>query len=262
MRKLKLVGFAVLALLAFAAFSASAAVAETGSPQLLLLAGSVTELEGTFAAAAGSDISLVSLSLKNDLFATTSEIKLKNCEAEGANKLDTTLCKDVPFVFTGVRTAGELKCNSTGAAAGEVKGLLDVHFASEEAGGVLEPLILGKVLGGKTGTELVEPLEFKCGGVLTVQVKGVVACLLTLPETGGVFPPAGLLNIAAKASIAILCKVSKASDIETGKCEDLCKVFGETLGFEASFNGGKTFEDVNELVHLKGSLNKDFFIDD
>ena len=50
MRKAKLVGIAALALFAFAAFGASAAFAE--SPELLILSGSVEELEGTLKAPA------------------------------------------------------------------------------------------------------------------------------------------------------------------------------------------------------------------
>jgi hypothetical protein len=251
MRKLKLVGFAALALLAFAAFSASSAFAEAGSPQLLTIGGNVTTLEGTFTATPKSDIKLVSLLLKNDLEADTAEIKLKNCEKEGTSSLDTTLCKDVPFKFTNVKTSTGLLC--TNGAAGEVKGLLDLHMASAESAKTLVPLMLGKVLGGANGTSLTEPLEFKCGGVLSVQVKGTVGNCLVSP---------GLANVKAGAEITILCKVSAASDPELGKCEDLCEDFGKTTGFEASFNGGKTFEDVNELVHLKGTLNQEIFIDD
>jgi hypothetical protein len=248
MKKLKLVGFAALALLAFAAFSASSALAETGSPQLL--ATNVLTLAGTFTAAAGGDIKLVSLSLKNDMLATSAEIKLKNCKHEGTEK-DTTLCEDVPFAIKGYKSVGtNLAC--TNGAAEEVKGLLDLHFASEESEKTLKPLLLAKVLGGANGTSLTEPLEFKCGGVITVQEKGVLACLVS----------PGLTSVAAGGEITILCKVSAASDPELGKCEDLCEDFGKTTGFEASFNGGKTFEDVNELVHLKGTLNQEIFIDD
>jgi hypothetical protein len=253
MRKVKLLGLAALSLFAFAAFTATAAFgeeADKNSPQLLVLTGKVSELKGTLTAKAGSDIKLVSLSLKNDLTASTAEIKLENCTAESTSELDTTLCPKVPFKFTNVKK-GEVNCSGEKEEIGVVQGSLSVHFAAEESlkGAEtmqLEPLILGKVL-STTGTE---PLKFACG-LVKVQVKGVVVCLAL-----------GLKNISTEENVTITCAVTSGSDLETGHCEVLCKVFGETVVLEASFNGGTTFEDIAWLLTVEGPPSKDIFIDD
>ena len=99
MRKVKLLGFTALALLAFGAFTASAFAVEDGKPQILCLVEGCEKLEGTLKGGASS---LEDLNGKT-ITGVTAEAKLKGCKNDEASKNDVNLCVDVPLTITGFK---------------------------------------------------------------------------------------------------------------------------------------------------------------
>ena len=165
MQKVKLVGIVALALLALGAFGASAAFAE--SPELLILSGSVEELEGTLKAPAGSEIAFVQLTGEKTFTAAGAEAKLKNCLPIGTDLLNTTLCHDVPLDITGYKQE-KAACRSENAKGEKdpvetILMLLDLHLAAEEVlpgNDELQPLLIFKILG--TGLEEEVKYNLRC----------------------------------------------------------------------------------------------------
>jgi hypothetical protein len=250
MRRVKLLFFSALALMAFGTVGTTvASAADEGTPQVLCLVAGCQNLEGTLKGGASE---LVTLSGKV-ISGETVEGTLKNCEAvAGTGEKDILLCKDVPIDFTGVKSGGA-NCKTEGDAVGVVLVLLDLHMADEKStGGVLQPLLLFHILNSKL--ELLE-VVITCG-VLKVLVKGTIGCL-ALP---------GLVNIPTTQEVEVLCKLLKKEkegkkeiDPETGTCEVLCELL-EKNPFLANLGGG--YEDAWMSIHAKGKLNKDIFIDD
>jgi hypothetical protein len=257
MKHVRLLILASLALCAFGAFSATSALAtDANSPSILVLeGGKATELEGTFKSEATSS-KLIQLSGEKTVESTGAEAKLKNCKEISGLPSDTNLCEPVAITFTGVKQAGA-NCRSENAKAEKdpietVLALLDLHLAAEEslegtAEMKLQPLLLARIL----GTAKEEEAIFVCG-LVKIQVKGIVACLL-LP---------GLTTVAAGGKYEIVCKVDATThDPITGHCETLCEIGTQKIGVEADLDG-KTFKDAWEEINLKGSFNKSTFIDD
>jgi hypothetical protein len=257
MSQLKALIPTILALCAFGAFAASSALAtDANSPSILVLeGGKATELEGTFKSE-GTTTKLIQLNGEKTLESTGAETKLKNCKEISGLPSDTNLCEPVAIVFTGNKQAGA-NCRSENSkgekdAIETVLALLDLHLAAEEslegsAEMKLQPLLLARIL----GTAKEEELSYVCG-LVKIQVKGVLACLL-LP---------GLATVAAGGKYEIVCAVDKTThDPITGHCETLCEIGGKAIGMEADLNG-KEFKDAWWELNLKGSLNKSTFIDD
>jgi hypothetical protein len=248
MRQLKLLGLAALALFAFGAFASSAMAVE---PEILCLVAGCEKLEGTLK---GGVSSLVDLSGKT-IEGKTAEAKLKGCKNDPVSETDVNLCVDVPLTFTGTKK-GAVACRSENAKGEksknveEINTLLDLHEASEETSAkVLQPLLTALVLGSALEAELI----INCGGV-KAKVKGIIACLL-LP---------GGENIPTTKEVTVLCQVAERKEKEfdpiTGTCTVLCSDLG-TIGLSSSLDG-TNFVDSWENIELKGTLNKDVFIDD
>jgi hypothetical protein len=82
------------------------------------------------------------------------------------------------------------------------------------------------------------------------KLKGTLACLLSN----------GLENIATTKEVTFACEVNASThDPVTGKCEVLCKWL-EEAPFLANLGNG--FEDAWMKLSMRGSFNKDVFIDD
>jgi hypothetical protein len=247
MRKVKLLGFTALALLAFGAFTASAFAVEDGKPQILCLVEGCETLEGTLKAGASSLEDLAGKVISG----TAAETKLKGCKNDEAGTKDVNLCVDVVLTFTGVKKEA-VACRSENAKGEKdpvetILTLLDLHMAAEETSAkVLQPLLTAQVL----GTALEAELTFVCG-VVKSKVKGVIGCLL-LP---------GLANVQTTEKVTITCEVNTTThDAITGTCTVLCEDLGK-IGLISTLDG-KTETDSWEKIKLEGSLNKDIFIDD
>jgi hypothetical protein len=246
MRHLKLLMLAVTAMFVFAAVGTAIAQADEGAPELLILENGVTGLTGTFK---GAGSTLATLGGK-ELIGTGVEGKVKGCK-NGSSEKDTTLCEGL-LTFTGVKEK-KVACRSENAKAEKdavetVLVAVDLHLGDEEPStGVLEPVVLFKVLGQTSGES---ELTIVCGTVKD-KVKGVLPCLL-LP---------GLEEIPANTeSWEIKCKQNTTShDQETGKCEHLCEWIKE-FPFESNLGNG--FEDSGMNATAKGTLSKDVEIDD
>ena len=248
MRKVKLLGFTALALLAFGAFTASAFATEDGKPQILCLVEGCEKLEGTLA---GTTSRIEDLAGKT-ITGTGVETKLKGCKNDETGTKDVNLCVDVPITFTGTKKEGTVACRSENAkgekdAVETILTLLDLHMAAEETSAkVLQPLLTAEVL----GTALEAELIINCG-VVKSKVTGVVACLL-LP---------GLANVQTTEEVTLKCEVNKEThDAVTGTCTVLCEDLGK-IGLVSTLDGS-TKTDSWENIELKGKLNKDIFIDD
>jgi hypothetical protein len=249
MRIVKLLGLMALALFPFAAVTASSAMAEEdpNPPRLLCLVAGCEAIEGTLTAGASE---LVGLSGKT-ITGTAAELLFKGCEKLTEETKDVTLCKDVPVHFTGVKREG-IACRSENLKAEKdpvetLLLLLDLHMSTEStAGGVLQSLILAKVLGVDLDSEVL----LVCG-LIKVKEKGWFACLAT-----------GLKNVQTTENLEITCKVNATThDKETGTCKGLLCEELEKEPFQATFNPS-TFEDVWLGINLSGKLSKDIFIDD
>lgn len=247
MRPMKLGIFTAMTLFILGAFAtADALAADANTPRILCLTGeNCTELEGTFKAGVNSVIVLSGLTFA----ITTSEFKLKGCKEAGAAQ-DTNLCEAAVDLFGWKK--GEVGCRTEDMKSAvkdpveTVLMLLDAHVAAGEAEGKLNPMLLGLAL-GVLGEEEV---TIACG-LVKIKIKGTWACLL-LP---------GLENIPTSKEVAILCKVNeKTKDVEEDKCTVLCESL-EKNPLLLTLNGS-TFEDSAMLIHAKGKLNKDVFIDD
>ena len=248
MRKVKLLGFTALALLAFGAFTASAFAVEDGKPQILCLVEGCEKLEGTLKGITENRIEDLN---GKTITGTAVEAKLKGCKNDETSKNDVNLCINVPLTFTGTKKE-KVACRSENAAGEKdpvetILLLTDLHAAAEETSGkVLESLLTVKVLGT---AEKEEELIINCGGVKS-KVKGVLGCLLP-----------GLENIPITAELTIKCEINKTThDPVTGTCTVLCEDLGK-IGLISTLDG-KTEVDSWENVELKGNLNKDIFIDD
>lgn len=242
MRTVRLLGLAAIAMCALGA-TGIARAEDPGSPSILCLVTGCAELTGTLT---GKKSTLVTLKNTKTPEAEGVESKVTNCEAvPGTEGKDIQLCKDVSIAFTGVKVEGT-KCSTEGDVSGTALMLLDLHIASETtAGGVLEPLLLAKLLNPKKEAQ---PITIKCGAVFKFEVKGTLGCLL-LP---------GLKNVMTTEKLEISCKV-KEKDPETGTCQQLCEWLSETP-FEANLGSG--FEDAWMELHAEGAPSKDVFIDD
>jgi hypothetical protein len=257
MRTVKLMGLAVLALFAFAASGAYAVEAEeSNNPRILCL----VEPCNPEATLKGGASFLEDLNGKK-IEGATAEAKLKGCE-ELSGKKDFNLCKDIALTFT--KTFKEkVACRSENAKGEKdpvetILTLLDLHLAAElhenaKKEKVLLPLLIAKVL----GTALEEELKIVCG-VVKLKVNGpegkgaaVIGCLLD----------PGLENIPITKEVEVLCKVNSTThDPETGECNVLCADLG-AIGVTATLDG-TTVVDAWESIHLKGTFNKDIYIDD
>jgi hypothetical protein len=262
MHKVKLLGLLVLALFSFGAFAATGAYAEEekqkeeeNKPQLLVLTGEGKEIKGTLT---GENAELIQLSGEKTIKATKAEAKLENCENLSTNPKDTNLCKDVPLIFTGVKQ-GEAACRSENnkgekAAVETVSTLLDIHIgAGLNAAKKLIPILFAKAL----GSALEEEIKLACGLVKIQVLGGTEKEPKGSPVLGCELLP-GLENITV---VEVTCKVNTTThDAELPTCSVLCTDLG-TPGFFADLDG-KTFKDASESIKLKGTLNKDVFIDD
>jgi hypothetical protein len=248
MRRVKLLGLMALSLFAFAAVTASSAMAEEdpNPPRILCLVAGCEAIEGTLTAGASE---LVGLSGKT-ITGTSAILALKGCEKSEEGTKDVTLCKDVPLEFKGVKKE-TTACRSENLKAEKdpietVLLLLDVHASTETtSGGVLESLILAKVLGVDLDTELI----LNCG-LVKVKVKGWIGCLAN-----------GLKNIATTENFEVACVVNASHDKVTGTWKGLLTEEAEKEPLQATLNGS-TFEDAWETIKLEGKPTKDIFIDD
>jgi hypothetical protein len=233
------------AALALSLAGTAIARADENAPELLILENGVTKLEASFK---GGGSTIATLAGKQ-FTATGVEGKMKGCK-NGSSEKDTTLCEGL-LTFIGWKE-GKVACRSENAkgekdAVETVLVAVDLHLADEEPStGVLEPLVLFKVLGQVSGES---ELTIVCGTVKD-KVKGVLPCLL-LP---------GLEEIPTTKEAEISCKQNTTShDQETGKCEHLCEWITE-FPFEANLGNG--FEDAGLNLSMKGKFSKDIEIDD
>ncbi len=251
MHKVRLLILACLALFAFGAFAAQAAMAEdTKFPEVLLLSGNASEVEATLK---GGKSTLEAASGKT-ITAETVESTLKGCKAESGKELDFSLCAPVLLDFHGVKKeAVECRSEMTNKEQKDPIGLVlvwvDLHLANEKVGSELEPLLLFKVLGA-LALETSEELQLNCGGVAE-HVKGVIACLLT-PGLEDIPATTGILTISCKI------KAPKTGEGEKGECELLCEWLTNTF----LANLGLGFEKAWMSAEATGSPNKDILIDD
>ena len=114
MRRLKLLALAALALFAFGAMTASAALAtETEPPELLCLeAKCAKELVGKFKGEGSTLFDLLTAGLSLVGTGVTATIEGKLCvQINGVEEKDCSLWKDVPIDFTGVKN-GKVACRS------------------------------------------------------------------------------------------------------------------------------------------------------
>ncbi len=250
MRQVRLLILACLALFAFGAFAAQAAMAEdTKFPEVLLLTGNASEAEATFK---GGQSALETASGKT-IAAESLEFTLKGCKAESGKELDFSLCAPVLLDIHGLKKeAVECRSEMTNKEQKDPIGLVlvwvDLHLANEKVGSELESLLLFKVLGA-LALETSEELQLNCGGVAE-HVKGVIACLLT----------PGLKDVATNENLTISCKIKapKTGEGEKGECELLCEWLTNTF----LANLGLGFEKAWMSAEAKGSPNKDVLIDD
>ncbi len=229
------------------------ALAEDGSPRILLLSGNVEEMAATLK---GEEWKLETVG-GVAITSQSVEFLVKGCKAESGSSADTSLCGPVVVAFTGIKkkTANchsEMANKEEGDSAekGTVLMWADMHIAAEEnSAKELQPLLLFKVLGALSG-ESPEELTINCAGVIT-KVRGVLGCLLT----------PGLTNIAAEGRLTLSCKIKGKGEAETGKCEKLCEWLTEHP-YEAKFSS--TFERAWMEGEAKGCLSKenDLFLDD
>jgi hypothetical protein len=243
---------AVSAMLALA--SALVSSAAGSEPAILVLEGTVLQLQGTFTGT-GSTLSTLSGRIIEGTGVTAT---IKGClHLNGTNEKDTNLCHEAIADFTGVTLGKTANCRSENSkgekdAIGTVLMLLDMHMVAGTLTGTetLIPLVGFKVLDilGKTTAN---PLKFKCG-VVEERIKGWALCLLH----------PGLKEIPANEKIVeVLCKTKANGDPEEDKCTTtLCSLItGEPLEGEL---GEKVPSMASMLVHLKGSFNKNVFIED
>jgi hypothetical protein len=169
---------AAMTLFAFGAVSATTAQAEALAPVFLCLENCSSTIEATFK---GGATELSTLAGKT-LVTTTISGTLKNCKELKENKKDFNLCEPVLLTFAGWKQ-GAVNCRSemdNGEEKDAIETVLvatDLHLASEEtSGGVLQPLVLFKVLGALPG-EASGELTINCGGVKN-KLKGTLGCLL------------------------------------------------------------------------------------
>ena len=247
MHRIKLLGLTLMALFAFAAFTAVAASAE--NPEILVLSGTASQLKGEFCSDAGATPSLVNLTGEKEITATKACANIENCENLAGAEKDTNLCNNVLLTFTGVKLVGGANCRSENNKGEKdpvetILLLADLHLsAGENAAKELKSLLLAQVL----GTAGEEEVKFNCS-LLKIKVTGVVECLVDPALTN-------------TTHVELLCKVNTAThDREIDTCTVLCTEFGGTLGLTAEY--GKEKLDAWELAHLLGEFNKDVFIDD
>jgi hypothetical protein len=249
MTRVRLVVIAAMALFAFGAVSASMAQAEALAPEVLCLENCAKTIEATFKGLASELSTLGGLALTGETVKGT----LTLCKPLEGNEKDFNLCEPVLLTFTGVKQK-KVACRSE-MGNGEEKDVIetvlvatDLHLASEEtSGGVLQPLVLFKVLGALPGEESNE-LTINCGGVKN-KVKGTIGCLLSN----------GLENIPTTKEVTLACELNASHDAVTGKCEVLCEWL-TTAPFLSNLGNG--FEDAWMKVSATGKFNKDVFIDD
>jgi len=241
MRRIKLMVLAAMALYAFGAVSATMAQAEDGTPAILcFVKGCSSTLTANLKGGAST---LTQLAEFLTVTSTEVEASIKGCEPlAGTEEKDVQLCKDQLIVFKGVGSKGQ-KCKTGAAANGTVESLLDLHVGAETStGGVLEPLLLMKILNAELGTEL----KVTCG-VIREAIKGTLGCLL-------------LPGLTLTKKIELLCKINTTTfDPETGTCVVLCEQLKEDP-FMTKF--GEKFEDAWWSLHMEGEFNKEVFIDD
>jgi hypothetical protein len=247
MSRLRQLALAVLSLLALGGGFAAVASAEDGPPAILLLSGSVTELNGSFKGGTGELQTLGGKTLDGTGVTGT----ISGCVELGRSKTDTNLCHETTVTITGVKQ-GKVNCESENEKKkkdqeGTILVHGDAHLADEKtSGGVLEPLGIAEVLGINKESEL----TINCGGVKD-KIKGRLGCLIS----------PGLENIAAGGNVKLTCE-QKEGDQIIGKCVEtptLCKEL-EEKPFLANLGGG--FEMSGLRIALEGSVNKDIFIDD
>jgi hypothetical protein len=244
MKQAKLIVFAVLALFAFG--SAAAAVANAETPALLIPSGSVTELTAT----GTGTTSKLEIEGGKTLTGTEVSASIKGCTALEGKETDTNSCEGT-LIFKGVKKEATA-CRSENAKAEKdaietVLTKLGLKLADEKSTeGVLQPLLISKVLGINGETEL----TVACGLVKT-KVKGRIGCLL-LP---------GLTKIAAGGKMEVLCKVKEGKQ-ETGTCSETKTTCEELAADPFEGNLGEGFKKGGMSIHLEGSFNKEVFIDD
>jgi hypothetical protein len=256
MKKVKLLGFTVLALLAFGAFAAQSALAvEDGKPQILCLVAGCSTLEGTLKSKEGVTSRLEDLNGLT-ITGTSAEAKLKGCKNDEAGENDINLCIDVPLTFLGTKK-GKVACRSENSKGEKSKNpeeivtLLDLHVGAETHLNaakvtVLLPVLQELVLGSLLESELL----LNCGGV-KFGIKGTMVCLLE----------PGLVNVPITTEVTIVCTVKKEThDPETGSCAVLCEDLG-AIGLISTLDGTNKVDSWEE-IELKGKLSKDIFIDD
>ena len=249
MRQVKLLVFAMFALIALGAVSSTVAMAADGPPAVLVLEGSVSELKFEGHETVGSTLStLGGLSVTGgEVLATLSE-----CLPLEGNEKDTNLCHKGVLDFT--KTKKEATACRSENAKGEkdpietILVLVDAHLADEKStGGVLQPLLIFEVLGIDKASEL----TILCG-VVKEKVKGRIGCLV-LP---------GLTEITAGSAIEVLCKTKANGDQETGTCEETKLLCEELAAKPLEANLGNGFEMAAMAAHLNVTANKNIFIDD
>jgi hypothetical protein len=247
MRQLRMLILAAFTMLAFGAVASAVASAEDGQPAILILSESVTGLTASGTGAGSTLETLGKLTITSRAVTAT----VKGCKALEAKATDTNECEGL-LTFTETESKG-LSCRSETAAkvkdaVGTLLVKLGLKLAAEDAkeSGVLEPLLIAKLLGADGNNEL----TLNCGTVKEA-VKGSVGCLLLK----------GLENIPTTAKIEIVCE-QKGGDQTTGTCL-VSKAFCEALAKDpllGNLNG--TFEDSAQQFKVTGSFNKDVFIDD
>jgi hypothetical protein len=147
------------------------------------------------------------------------------------------------FIFTGCESLG-FKCNSAGAAAGEIRTnaiaslLVYINKAKKEVGMDLSPEVVGGLFA-----------EFSCGGVETLKVRG------------SVIAPVTKVNTAKQASFKLTAKASKGVqkpteyENEAGKkVKDILETEGAgalPFAFEQS---GITTTDTIKLTKETGEI--------
>jgi hypothetical protein len=239
MHRFKLMGLALLAVLAFASVAAATASAE--APLVLVLPGEkAAELEykGTGGEATLSDINgKTIIATKVKAAATFTAVAGKEADAElGKATLD----------FEGAKKE-KVACRSENAKAEKdpVETILVVTGLITE-----NEETTGKALQGALVNLLTETLLINCGGVKE-EVKGSVPCLVTPVLT----------EVAVGGTVEIKCAQEKGKQL-TGKCleskaacEDLTK-----NPFLANLGGG--FVEAGEGVTVAGTFNKMVTLDD
>jgi hypothetical protein len=236
---------AAIAVLSLAAMAASAASAETA--KLLTLEEPITALEGTFS---GGEAKLEGEKTKKTIKSTAVTATLKECKELEASKTDTNLCVGL-LTFTGTKQE-ELSCRSenlakTKDAEGVILVKIDAHLADEETtGGVLQPILIAKVLGVDGDNELI----INCGGTKE-RVLGRVPCLVE----------PGLKEVLKGGTFTLTC-VEKEGKQVTGKCKETAQLCKELAEDPLRAILGTEVEPAGQSIALSGSFNKDILIDD